>query len=88
MEGRGCGGGTSRVPERRHRERSEDMGENRRQAMLESAFDAGDRAHHARRQRTAAIYRAVDRVFFASLLILALLVFGKLAVHVLPLFLN
>jgi hypothetical protein len=56
--------------------------------MLENAFDAGDRAHHARRQRTAAIYRVVDRVFFASLLILALLAFGKLAVHVLPLYLN
>jgi hypothetical protein len=64
------------------------MVEGRRKAMLETAFEAGDLAHHARRKRTAEIYRLVDRVFFASLLILALLAFGKLAIHVLPLYLK
>jgi hypothetical protein len=51
---------------------------------LEKLLDDADRRHRKRRNRTATIYRTVERVFFLTLVALALLVLAKFASHVLP----
>ena len=53
-------------------------------AEIEALFDSADRRHHLRRRRTARLYRLVTGVFFAGLLVLAILVMAKFATSVLP----
>ena len=47
---------------------------------LEERFEVAEERHRARRKRTARIYRTVERVFFAALVVLAFLVVKSLGV--------
>jgi hypothetical protein len=51
---------------------------------FDERFEVAEERHRARRKRTARIYRTVERVFFATLVVLAFLVVAKFASHVLP----
>jgi len=54
------------------------------EARLQELFAAADERHHRRRKRTLRIYGLVDRVFFVTLLALAILVFARFAGAIMP----
>ena len=64
------------------------MVEPRRQKVMEAPWEErilrAERRHEDRRRRTGRVFRVVERTFFASLILLAVLVLLKFGSHVLP----